>query len=505
MSTENENYNEADEIDKSKSFKATDDPNEVGNFNETELLNDVNSFNEANNFNEVESYDTDSSEGNFNETGNTGSYSYSDTNSENNYGGNTSQYSPTAVPAKNNSSKVLVGIVAALALVIVGLIIFIVVKLTNKDNNTTSTQEPTKIETTISADPAGNTNEGVNNGSGTESSTPIEEPKFNVTVELGQYKGVEVNYEVPEVTEEDIEGALEYFASTLEEKTDVTGRTLAEGDTAVIDYEGRIDGELFDGGSATGTELILGSGMFIPGFEDGLIGKNVGDTVSLDISFPDPYQNNPDLSGKPVNFLVTINSAYYYKVPELTDELVAANSEYKTVAEYREAAKEELELQAVEYADSKINNDIIQAVIANSTFGGQVDEQIAYEVQDCIDYYDDLCMQNFGVNGATYFGYIWGITEAEYLAMVEEESTTSVKYNALLDEIAKKENLTVSDEEFEAMFQETFMDTYGFTSKEEVYAQIGEDLANETIRGYVLHDKAEAIIMDSAIINNKPE
>ena len=89
--------------------------------------------------------------------------------------------------------------------------------------------------------------------------------------------------------------------------------------------------------------------------------------------------------------------------------------------------------------------------------------------------------------------------------MVEEESTMSVKYNAVLDEIAKKENLTVSDEEFENMFQSIFIEQYGFTSKEEVFSQLGEEQANETIRGYVLHDKAEAIIMDSAVINNKPE
>lgn len=490
MSNENENFNE--ENFSEESFKE-ENLNEE-NFNVESLKEE--SYYEGN-FNEVESYETDSSEGDFKETGSddqapqpspdTG-YTYSSSN-----------YSPTAKPIKNNSSKVLVGIVAALALVIIGLIIFIIVKLTSKDKTTTSTAEPTKITTNISADPSGDSS------TDTDQTAPIVTPTFDVTVELGQYRGIEVDYELPEVTEDDVEGALSYFASTLEEKVDVSGRGIQEGDILVIDFVGTMDGEVFDGGSATGVQITLGNGGFINGFEEGLVGKSKGDSVSLDLQFPDPYPNNPDYSGKDVNFLININEAYNYVTPELTDELVAANSEYKTIAEYRDAAREELELQAVEYADSKINNDIIQKVIANCTFGGQVDEQIAYEVQDCIDYYDDLCMSSFGVSGAVYFGYIWGITEAEYLAMVEEESTTSVKYNAVLDEIAKKENLTVSDEEFEAMFQETFMDTYGFASKEEVYSQVGEEMANDTIRGYVLHDKAEAIIMDTAIINNKPE
>ena len=114
-------------------------------------------------------------------------------------------------------------------------------------------------------------------------------------------------------------------------------------------------------------------------------------------------------------------------------------------------------------------------------------------------------MQSFGVDGATYFGIIWGITKDEYLAMVNEESTMSVKYNAILDEVAKQENLTVTPEEYDSMFEETFINTFGFTSKEEVLSQLSQEQLDKTVNGYVLHDKAEQIIMDSAVINNKPE
>lgn len=494
MSDENLNFNEVDETEK-----------------ETPVEGNVT---ESGNFNEIDTYETDASDGNFNETDGSDE-DLTQVSTYNNTGnpatGSVNSYSPTSKPEKNGSSKVLVGVVAALGIVIVGLIIFLVVSLINKKNaNTDTSAEPTKIITDITVDGTGDitgTADTANNtsDSSSDNSSVIETPTFNITCELGQYKGITVDYEPQEVTEEDVQGALTYFAESMTYKADITDRPLKEGDTVVMDYVGTMDGEVFDGGSATGMELELGSGRFIAGFEDGLIGKNVGDSVSLDLNFPDPYLNNPDYSGKAVNFLVNINSAYEYITPELTDELVSSNSDYKSVEEYSHAAREELERQAKEYSDSKASNDIIKAVIDNATFGGQVDEQIAYEIQDCLDYYDSICQQQFGVNGATYFGYLWGITEQEYQAMVEEESTMSVKYNAVLDEIAKAENLTVSDEEFEDMFQSVFIDQYGFTSKEEVFSQLGEEQANETIRGYVLHDKAEAIIMDSAVINNKPE
>ena len=494
MSDENLNFNEVDETE-----------------NGTPVEGNVT---ESGNFNEIDTYETDASDGNFNETdGNDEDLTQVSTynNTGNPATGSASSYSPTSKPEKNGSSKVLVGVVAALGIVIVGLIIFLVVSLINKKNaNTDTSAEPTKIITDITVDGTGDitgtadTSSNTSDGS-SDNSSVIETPTFNVTCELGQYKGITVDYESQEVTEEDVQGALTYFAESMQQKTDVTDRPLKEGDTAIIDFVGTMDGEVFDGGSATGFELVLGSGSFINGFEDGLIGKNIGDSVSLDLTFPDPYYNNPDFAGKPVNFLVNINSAYEYVIPELTDELVSANSDYASVEEYSNAARAELEKQAKEYSDSKASNDIIKAVIDNATFGGQVDEEIAYEIQDCLDYYDTICQQQFGVSGAVYFGYLWGITEQEYNAMVEEESTMSVKYNAVLDEIAKVENLTVSDEEFENMFQSIFIDQYGFASKEEVFSQFGEEQANETIKGYVLHDKAEAIIMDSAVINNKPE
>ena len=530
MSDENENFNEVDTLESD---------NEGGNFNEVEpSASDTASFNETDSESFNVSNPAELSEESFSETlpaslddesFHDSSESFNDAagSAPENESGIRNDFSPNKVlneygtPTKSSTPKVMIGVVVGLALVIVGLIIFLVVSIMNKkkDEPSSANPTPTNISTEIVVDgtpdksndsssksDTGNNSTDSNNtdNSSTDNAdsndTITEAPTFNVTVELGQYKGVTVDYKLPEVTDEDVQGALDYFASSLEEEVPITDRPLAEGDYVVLDYVGTIDGEVFDGGSATGDEYELGSHLFIDGFEEGIIGKKVGDSLSLDLTFPEDY-GNADVAGKPVNFQVNITDAYNYVTPELTDELVAKNSDYKTIAEYEAAAREELKDQAIEYADSQAKNDIIQKIISNSTFGGQIDEQIAYEVQDCIDYYDYICSMQFGVDGATYFGYLWGLTEAEYLAMVNEESTTSVKYNAILDEIAKKENLTVSEEEFEEMFQQTFIDYYGFETKEDVYAELGEEETNSTINGYVLHDKAEAIIFDSAIIN----
>ena len=437
---------------------------------------------------------------------------------------------PSQPSEKAKSPTALIVIVLVLAAVIIGMIVFIVVSLTNSgdknktdksgDNKQTSSSGETgdaptpttvvvdidvtpDVTVTVTPEPS-NTDTPTDSPSPTqeEDPTPLVGPPFSVTTVLGQYKGIEVDYNLPETTEEDIEAALEYFRSSLKEKTPIEGRTLKEGDIVVIDYVGTIDGEVFDGGSATGEELMIGSHYLLEDFENGLIGKNVGDSISLDVTFPDGYG---ELSGKDVNFLVNINEAYEYIAPELTDELVAENSTCKTIQEYRENARKTLEADAKQMADSQMKNDIITKIIDNTIFSGQLEEHIAYEEKSAKDYYDYMAMQSFGVDGFTYFGYVYGFTETEYYTMLHNEAEMSVKYNYVLDEIVKTENLTFTEEEYKEAFNKTFFENYGFTSEDEIYERISKEEAREIIEEYILHDKAEAIIFDSAIVNNRPE
>ena len=153
----------------------------------------------------------------------------------------------------------------------------------------------------------------------------------NGEVTLGEYKGIEVVMESTDVTDAEIQVRLDNFVASNATVEEITDRTdVQDGDVANIDYVGKIDGEAFDGGSAEGTDLTIGSGTFIDGFEEQLVGATVGETIDINVTFPENYTSK-DLAGKEATFTVTINSIGKSVTPELTDELVAANTDYATV------------------------------------------------------------------------------------------------------------------------------------------------------------------------------
>ena len=393
----------------------------------------------------------------------------------------TSETPDTAPKTKDNNApaqgnKTLFGVVIALGIVIVALLVLFIVLLLNRDEKD---KNPTPADTdagnnqtvTVEADPIDI--EGDGEGTAVLPTEAIAPKEFSVSVKLGTYKGLTAEFEVPPVTDEDIENELKYFLSTVPQKSPVTDREVQEGDFVLIDFVGTLDGEVFDGGSATGYELEIGSHTFIDGFESGLIGKKQGDSVSLDLTFPETY-GNADLAGKPVNFLVNVNEIYTYVTPELTDELVAANTSFASIEEYKQAAREEFAKYNEEYADSMAKDDIIKQVIDSSEFTGEIAEEIAYEEESALQYYDLIMQQYYGIDGLTYFQYTYGFTEEEYKLFIHEQAEFQVKYVHILDEIVKAEGLSLTEEE---------------KSDNE-----NEDL--ETIR-----QKAENIIFDNATIN----
>lgn len=382
----------------------------------------------------------------------------------------------TETGSPEKGSKSLFGVVIALGIVIVALIVLLIVLLVNRNNKD---KEPAQADAgnnqtvTVEADPIGTETDGDGEGTTTLPTQAIAPKEFNVSVKLGTYKGLTTDCEVPPVTEDDIENELKYFLSTVKEKSPVTDREVQNGDFVLIDFVGTMDGEVFDGGSATGYELEIGSHSFIDGFESGLIGKKQGDSVSLDLSFPENY-GNAELAGKPVNFMVNINEIYTYVTPELTDELVAANTSFASIEEYKEAARKEFAKYNEEYADSMAKDDLIKQVIESSEFTGEISEEVAYEEESALQYYDLLMQQYYGIDGLTYFQYTYGFTEEEYKLFIHEQSEFQVKYVHILDEIVKAEGLTLTEEE---------------KSEDE----------NENLE--VIRQKAENIIFDNATIN----
>lgn len=183
----------------------------------------------------------------------------------------------------------------------------------------------------------------------------------NGTVTLGEYKGIEVTKDPVEVTDDEVDQAVQSDLSAQAKDAEVD-RAIQNGDVVNIDYVGTKDGVAFDGGTAQGYDLNIGSGQFIEGFEEGLVGAKKGDKVSLNLTFPEAYQN-ADLAGKAVVFDVTVNSVKEKQVPELNDAFVQENTSFKTVDEYKDDKMQTLLKDKNDQAEQKVKSDIYTAIL----------------------------------------------------------------------------------------------------------------------------------------------
>lgn len=305
-----------------------------------------------------------------------------------------------------------------------------------------------------------------------------EEADYSSYVTLGQYKGIEITA-VPDVTEEELEAEL---AARFRE-------TVEEGDTVNIDYEGKLDGVAFDGGTAQGQSLTIGSGSFIDGFEDGLIGVKVGETVDLNLTFPDPYQNNPDLAGKAVVFTVTVNQINGVVGAALTEEVIAANTSYESVDAYKDGVREELQL----VKDNQKLAAIWEVVQANTTINGYPEKKVEEYSNEMKSYYESMAAM-YGIDLTTLLTAN-GITEEAFNQdCIEYGQQECAKY-MILELIAQAENITVSEEEFnqeveEAMRQsgmekETLLEYYGGEE------QVRENLLYNKVLEFLLAEAVE--------------
>ncbi len=265
-------------------------------------------------------------------------------------------------------------------------------------------------------------------------------------VTLGEYKGIEVEVKSAEVTEDDIQAKVDSLLSYYATSTDVTDRAVQDGDVVNIDYTGYIDGVAFDGGSATGASLTIGSGQFIDGFETGLIGANIGDEVKLNLTFPNPYLNNPDYAGKAVQFDVKVNSIQVKETPELTDEFIANNTSYTTVDEYKASVKESLEASKAEDVKSDKLNSVWNTIIDNCTVVSYPEELVAQYQNEMNDYYEQIATNYYG---KTLEEYITGngSTMDDFNKKTLEYGQTSAISEMIARGIAEKESITVSDDE----------------------------------------------------------
>ena len=265
-------------------------------------------------------------------------------------------------------------------------------------------------------------------------------------VKLGKYKGVQVTKVDTTVTDEEVDNAVEAERQKNARMVTVTDRAAANGDTAVIDYEGSVDGVPFEGGKAENHSLELGSHSFIDTFEDQIVGHNAGDEFDVNVTFPTEY-HAAELAGKPAVFKVKLHEIKVKELPELNDEFAQDVSEFDTLAEYKADVRKHLEVEKENEAKRTKEDEAIAKIIEKSEM--EIPEAMI-ETQ-CENMVNDFA-QRIAQSGLTMEQYMQfsGMTLDKLKEQVRPEAEMRIKSSLVLEQIAKDENIEVSDEEVDA-------------------------------------------------------
>ncbi len=312
---------------------------------------------------------------------------------------------------------------------------------------------------------------------------------------LGKYKGVEIAAVSTEVTDEEVQAQIDNLLASYPESVPVEGKTVVEeGDIVNIDYTGRLDGEEFEGGSSGGEgfDLEIGSGSFIDGFEDGLIGKEVGTTVDLPLTFPDPYSMNPDLAGKDVVFEVEIHAIVEHVTPEWNDEFAKEYTGADSAASYEESLRASLQQQKEESAAAQKEYDAMQAVIDDSEF--ECSEEELQSLRDSRTQEYETYASYYGMELDDFLVGAMQMSREDFDSEVEKWAEFQLKCTLAVDAIAKEENISVSEEEYQTGLQ-TLADEYGAESPEAFEEQYGRNMVENSL----IYDKVVALVTEQAV------
>ena len=321
-------------------------------------------------------------------------------------------------------------------------------------------------------------------------------------VTLGNYKGLSVSVNDTAVTDEEIKEAEENSLARLTTTKPVTGRAVREGDTVNIDYEGKKDGVAFQGGTAQGTDLKIGSGTFIEGFEEGLIGANKGDTKELHLTFPEDY-HSADLAGQDVVFTVKINSISEDEIPTLTDEVASKlDPDVSTAKEYREKLKEALQTTKSAAARTQAYNDLFVQVQDNSDIavGDAIPEWLVEENKAAEKENFETSLAAYGMDLDTYLTQ-QGMTEADFDKTLEAYAQSIARQQLLVQALAKAENISISDADVEAQYEEDAA-TYGYSNAEDFKAAVKAQGQEESFKDAVLTRKVQEMLFKNAKVEN---
>lgn len=295
---------------------------------------------------------------------------------------------------------------------------------------------------------------------------PVDEPKVDIDgvnddgvafhatvtvkpeVTLGDYKGIKLDKVEYNVTVDDVQAEIDRARKQAGRRVEVTDRAVENGDIVNLDYSGSADGVKFDGGTAQGQELVIGSGSFIPGFEDGMIGMNVGETKDITVKFPENYHAE-NLAGKDAVFTVTVNKIEKEELPELNDEFAKEVSKFDTLDEYRADVEKRLTEENTRRADAENENKLVEAIVNNASVeipSCMIEHQLDHIVEE-MRY--RLSYMYRGMKLEDYLKYTGGTIE-ELREARKADAERDVKTRLTLEAIVKAENLDVTDAEVEA-------------------------------------------------------
>ncbi len=265
---------------------------------------------------------------------------------------------------------------------------------------------------------------------------------------LGQYKGLTFKKESTKVTAKEVQAVIDRELNNRARLVEKTEGEVVKGDTVVLDYSGSIDGVKFEGGTAEKQRLEIGSGAFIPGFEDQLIGMKAGESKDITVTFPKDYTE--DLAGKEAVFAITVHEIHSKELPVLDDEFVKdIDDELNTVAEWKAQIKKELAPKKEENAEAKLENDMIDAIVKNTEIEipeCMIEEELDYRIQEL-----EHSMSQYGLKFEDYLKYT-GTTIEDIKKEKREEAVKNIKSRLVIEAILKEEKIEVTPEELNAEF-----------------------------------------------------
>ena len=372
--------------------------------------------------------------------------------------------------------------------IMISMLLVMALSVTGCSQKTAKKDKDTKTEETATTDDEEET-ESDNTEDTSEDTPTTAELMAGIDVEkcvtLGDYKGVTVEKTIQSVTDEDVQNEIDNALANYPVEVDQAAK---EGDTVNIDYVGKIDGEEFDGGSDQGADLKLGSGKFIDGFEDGLIGARKGETRTLNLTFPEDYTQ--DLAGKAVEFTVTVN-AVKEPLSEPTDQWVADNIEgYDNIADYKAGIRSEQEESNEQTAENQVRYAAWTQVIDNCT----INEYPETLVEVGKKLYKQQVETYAKYAGMELDAYIEssGLTQEEYQSNMEEYGKNVAAQALVCQAICNKEGFAIGDDDYQKALQDMLTE-YGCT-EEELIQTYGQDNVEQSI----MLNRVSNLIMENA-------